>query len=236
MDFGSLWIGSSLSKVEQTALASYIHHGHSLTLFVYDMNLEVPKGVIKKDASTLISESEIFKVDNSFSAFSDIFRFNMMKHFNLTWTDTDSICLSSDWNFEDYIFAYEDDLNKVGSSILRMPNTSDLVAYLAKAASSFDKSRIVWSEIGPDLVTKGIEKFNLKQYIQPRKTFFPIHYLDWHSIWDPTKLDWVLEECKDSHAFQIWNQFLNRDGINKNDLPQGSTIEHFYNKFISQYF
>lgn len=230
-NFGSLWIGNPLSKVEQTALASFIFYGHSFTLFVYDMNLKVPKGIIKQDANKIIPESEIFKVQNSYGPFADMFRYKMIKETGLTWTDTDSICLRSDWDFGDYIFGFEED-DRLANGILRMPQDSDLINFLIKHSTRYDKDKIVWSEIGPLLVTKGANKFNVIKYAQPPEVFYPIHFWQWKKIWDRDYTEEVLHKCKNSHTLQIWNQFLNREGMDKNKLPKKSTIDYLYNKFI----
>jgi hypothetical protein len=230
-DFGSLWIGNPLSKVEQTALASFIYYGHSFTLFVYDMDMKVPKGVVKEDANKIIPESEIFKVQNSYGPFADMFRYTMIQKTGLTWTDTDSICLRHRWDFGDYLFGYEEE-GRLANGILRMPQDSDLVNMLIDNSVNYDKTKIVWSEIGPLLVTKCAKKLGLLRYAQQPKVFYPIHFWQWKKIWMSEHLEEVLEKCKYSHTLQIWNQFLNREGIDKNDLPKGSAIEYFYNKFI----
>lgn len=230
-DFGSLWIGNPLSKVEQTALASFIYHKHTFTLFVYDMSLKVPHGVIKENANKIIPESEIFKVQNSYGPFADMFRYKMIKETGLTWTDTDSICLKSEWDFGDYLFGFEEE-GRLANGILRMPKDSDLINFLIKNSTKYDKDKIVWSEIGPLLVTKGANKYNVIKYAQPPEVFYPIHFWQWKKIWKKEYRHEVLEKCKDSHTLQIWNQFLNREGIDKNNLPNGSAIDYLYKKYI----
>jgi hypothetical protein len=230
-NFGSLWIGNPLSKVEQTALSSIIYHGHSLTLFVYDMDLKVPKGVVKEDANKLIPENQIFKVQNSYGPFADIFRYKMIKERGLIWTDTDSICLKSDWNFGDYIFGFEEE-GKLSNSILSMPQDSDLINFLIKKATKYDKSDIVWAEIGPILLTKGVNRFNLFKHVTQPEVFYPIHFWQWKKIWTKENRKEVLAKCSNSYTVQIWNQFLNREGVDKNNLPKGSAIEYWYNKFV----
>ena len=230
-NFGSLWIGNPLSKVEQTALASFIYYGHSFTLFVYDMDMVVPKGVVKEDANKIIPESEIFKVQNSYGPFADMFRYTMIKKTGLTWTDTDSICLRADWDFGDYLFGFEED-DRLANGILRMPQDSELIKYLIKNSVEFDKSKIVWSEIGPLLVTKGAKKFNVLKYAQTPEVFYPVHFWQWKKIWSPEYRREVLQKCESAHTLQIWNQFLNREGIDKNKLPKRSAIEYFYKKFV----
>ena len=230
-NFGSLWIGNPLSKVEQTALASFIYYGHSFTLFVYDMDMRVPSGVIKADANDIIPASEIFKVQESYGPFADMFRYTMIKKTGLTWTDTDSICLRSDWDFPEYLFGFEEG-TRLANGILRMPQDSQLINFLIRHSVKFDKTKIVWSEIGPLLVTKGASKLGLLKYAQPPEVFYPVHFWQWKKIWMKEHKQEVLDKCKDSHTLQIWNQFLNREGIDKNKLPRGSAIEHLYNKFV----
>jgi hypothetical protein len=230
-NFGSLWIGNPLSKVEQTALASFIYYGHSFTLFVYDMDMIVPKGVVKEDANKIIPESEIFKVQNSYGPFADMFRYTMIQKTGLTWTDTDSICLRSDWEFGEYLFGFEEK-DRLANGILRMPQESDLIKFLIKNSVKYDKSKIVWSEIGPLLVTKGAKKFDVLKYAQPPEVFYPVHFWQWKKIWSKDYTQEVLDKCKGAHTLQIWNQFLNREGIDKNKLPKGSAIEYLYNKFV----
>lgn len=230
-NFGSLWIGNPLSKVEQTALASFIYYGHSFTLFVYDMDMKVPNGVVKADANEIIPESEIFKVQNSYGPFADMFRYTMIKKTGLIWTDTDSICLKANWNFGKYIFGFEED-QRLANGILKMPQDSELIDFLINNSVNYDKTKIVWSEIGPLLVTKGAKKFNVLRYAQPPEVFYPVHFWQWKKIWLKDYRDEVLDKCTNAHTLQIWNQFLNREGVDKNKLPKGSAIEYFYNKFV----
>lgn len=230
-NFGSLWIGNPLSKVEQTSLASFIYYGHSFTLFVYDMNIKVPSGVVKADANEIIPKSEIFKVQNSYGPFADMFRYTMIKKTGLIWTDTDSICLKHNWNFGDYIFGFEEE-NRLCNAILKIPQESKLIDFLIDNSVNFDKSKIAWSEIGPLLVTRGVTELNLLGYAQPPEIFYPVHFWQWRKIWLKQYKEEVLELCEHAHTLQIWNQFLNRQGVNKNVLPKGSAIEYLYNKFI----
>jgi hypothetical protein len=232
-NFGSFWVGKPLSKLEHTALASFIYYGHTFTLYVYDMNLVVPDGVVKKNANEMIPESEIFKVDNSYGPFADLFRYRMMSKTDLIWTDTDSICLRSDWDFGDYLFGYEEP-GKLANGILKMPRHSKLTESLIDESVRFDKTKIVWSEIGPELVTRLAKELNLLEYAQEPKVFYPVHFWQWKKIWDKKYLKEVLDLCDGSHTLQIWNQFLNRNNIDKNDLPPGSAIDYFYNKFVTK--
>ncbi len=50
----SLWVGSSLSKLERICARSWIYHGHRLELFAYDEIREMFLMVYLKDANAII--------------------------------------------------------------------------------------------------------------------------------------------------------------------------------------
>lgn len=232
-NFGSLWVGRPLSKIEQTCLASFIHHGHSFTLFVYDKDLKVPDGVVKKDANDIIPESMLFKVDNSYAPFADMFRYTMISKTDLTWTDTDNICLKSEWNFPEYLFGMQGGPHKIiANGLLRAPKDSKLVKDLMEYANSFNKDEIKWGEIGPQLLTNKVYENGLSGYIKKPIVFYPVNYWEWEDIFDPSKKLEVIQKSSKSHTLQIWNQMLNRQGIDNNNLPKGSAIEHYHQLYV----
>ena len=233
--FGSFWVGRPLSKIEQTCLASFVYHKHNITLFVYDMDLVVPDGVIKLDANQIIPKERIFKIDNSYGPFADMFRYKMIQETGLTWTDTDNICLKDDWKFSEYLFGMQGGPHKVvANGLLRAPKDSLFIKELVEISNSYDKKQIKWGEIGPQLVTPKIKEHGLTQYIQSPKTFYPVNYWEWRWIFDPSKKQEVLRLCKKSHTLQIWNQMLNRDGYDNNNFQPGSAMQHFYDIYVGE--
>ena len=58
-----LWIGGSLSKIEQLSIASFLKNGCDYDLYVYSDVANVPAGVTIKDAAQIIPQSEIFTYD-----------------------------------------------------------------------------------------------------------------------------------------------------------------------------
>src|SRR5258708_16397720 len=85
--FNSFWHGNELSPVEWACLSSFIEHGHKVRLFCYDA-IKAPSGISLADASEIISRDELFLFDGSLSAFSNIFRYELMSRFGEWWIDT----------------------------------------------------------------------------------------------------------------------------------------------------
>lgn len=231
--FGSLWVGRPLSKIEQTCLASFVYYGHDITLFVYDKDLEVPKGVVKKDARKIIPEDQIFKTDNSYGPFADMFRYKMIQETDLIWTDTDNICLKKRWKFGKYCFGLQGGGHGlVANGILKAPSNSQLIKDLVSVSSNYDKNTIQWGEIGPELLTSKIKQYKLDGYIQEPNVFYPVNYWEWKDLFLADKFNKVMRVSQGSYTIQIWHQMLNRESFSKNNFEEGSVMDYYYKRFI----
>lgn len=233
MNFGTLWVGRPLTLMEKFCLSSFVKMGHSITIFLYDMNIEVPNGVTKINAREILPKESIFTINNTYGAFSDIFRYNMILKTDLCWTDVDNICLKENWEFDDYIFGIQGvDKNMekiVACGILHFPKDSIILKDLIDISMNIDKKKIKWGDIGPFLVTKKINEYNILNKAQNINTFYPINYLNWKTMWntDEKSLNFVMTNIKNSHSIQLWNQSITWHGgynFNKNIFPIGSAI------------
>lgn len=232
--FGSLWVGGPLTKIQEISLASFVYYNHDITLYVYDSELKVPSGVKKADAREILPEDRIFKVENTYASFSDVFRYNMIQKTGLAWVDADTICLSSDWNFKDNIFAsYEVGAEPcIVGGVLSLPKDSDIVKYLVDHVEKIDKETAGWGSMGPQLVNKAFNEYNYLEYVYDYKVFLGIHLNEWPLLWDPKGLEFILGLYSTTKSISAYNQMSTRAGIDKNNLPKGSAMEFFYNRFV----
>ena len=229
--FGSLWVGDPLTKLQIIALSSFVYHKHDITLFVYDLDIEVPHGVKKEDARLIMAEEEIFTVQNQFAAFSDLFRYQMINKTGLAWVDADTICLTSDWNFKDNTYAgFEKDM--VVGGVLSLPQNSEALRYLIKKSTTFDKTKINWIDVGPALVDKTFRKYGLMEYVYDQETFCGIHFSEWKKLWNPKNLKEMKQLERRGKSISIYNSMVTRSEIDKNILPKGSAMDYFYRKFV----
>ena len=229
----SLWIGNPLTKIEYMCISSFIQNGHDFTLFVYDTKMQVPPGTKKEDARKIVKEDRIFKIDNSFGPFADMFRYKMIKDTGLIWTDTDNICLRPDWDFPEYVFGKQGGEHDLcANGIIKSPKDSKFIKDLVSISDKFNKDEIKWGEIGPQLLTKTLKKHRLDDFIMPPEAFYPVHYWEWKDLWNRKKIEQVLERSKESYTIQIWNQMLSRQNYDKNILPKGSALHHFYGVYV----
>lgn len=230
-NFGSLWVGNSMTRIQEISLSSFIYHNHNLILYVYDLDMVVPKGVKKADARLIMDESELFLVQNTYAAFSDLFRYRMIKKTGLAWVDADTVCLSPNWKDLGDTYACLENDTVVGG-VLSLPQNSKALDYLIKESTEFDKTKIKWTDVGPALVDKCFRKFNLMENVYPMEVFCGIHWSKWKKLWDPRYLKEIKLLEKTSKSISVYHSMTTRGGIDKNYLPPGSAMEYFYNKFV----
>lgn len=242
----SLWIGKPLSIAHKVALRSFVHYGHSLKLYVYDMNLEVPPGITKVDANTIVPQSEVFFHYGKLTAFADYFRYVMILKTNEMWADVDTICLS-EYFFDDKEYVFIEEIPEVyAQGILKMPSNSDLSLYLNKSASrlKFQKRGPkdifvpqLWAFLGPTLLTKAVKRLSLQKHAQPALV---VNGLDlsvenpYELLWNPKNCDLMLERLTSSVSLTFFNSALDLWGFGdkKDVLPKGSLMWEFQKKFF----
>ena len=90
----SLWIGGSLSKIEQLCINSFLKNNHEFHLYTYGEVQNIPEGTTVKDANEIINSSEIFTYNGgSYAGFADWFRWELLYKKGGFWVDTDVICI-----------------------------------------------------------------------------------------------------------------------------------------------
>lgn len=245
----SLWIGYSLSSIEQLAIKSFLHYGHDFHLYVYNEVENIPEGTVIKDANSIISQKYIFTYNNgSYAGFADWFRWELLYQRGNYWVDTDMICLSP-FNFDEEIIFGLESSEYAGSGVLKFPIGYHFSRFMAnicknpntilKYDSIYDKlkkikrfikrnkrSNISWGEAGgPVGFTKALHYFDLFQLGKPIDYFYPINSKDWFKIYDQNLDfgDWI----NSSFAVHLWNEMARRKPeFDKNQIfPKNSFIE-----------
>lgn len=231
-EIGMLWIGKPLTKIEEISLHSFLYYGHDVTVYLYDQSIELPNNVKKGDANLIVDESKVFKVNQSFAMFSDFFRYVMIKKVGKVWVDMDTICLSSDWNFGSQTYASYIGQD-VSNAVLSIEQDSKVIDFLIENASHiYDKLNeeiINYRLIGSILLTKAFKEFNLMDNVMPEVVLTGIPYSQSDLLFQ--KYDPLLISHR-SKSLSIYNSNFRGREHEKNNLPKGSFLEHFYNKYV----
>ena len=129
---GALWIGGSLTWLEQLCLKSFVDQGHPTVLYTYGEVQGIPDGVEVRDGRTVV-DTDNFQTHartGSVALFSDLFRFHMIKNDpDIIYIDTDVYSVRPLPGGESHVFGYEfyseeNQKGQINGAILRLPQDS----------------------------------------------------------------------------------------------------------------
>lgn len=231
--------------MEQLCINSFLCNGHEYHLYTYDEIKEIPKRTIQKDASAIITPDKIFKNKDreTYAGFSDLFRYKLLLENGGFWVDTDVVCLRP-FNFiSDYVFAksrrrkahdYHKEKFSIESCVIKSKPDSEIMHYCYEVSMNKNPQSIEWGEIGPDLLSYAIQKFNLNKYVARAETFCPIEWRLRHRFLSSSILVTWCEIIKlflfRSKAVHLWNEMWRQDGIDKNRIFPRHCIYERLNK------
>lgn len=215
-----LWFHNPMTGVQRLSIRSFLHHGHDVTIFTYGA-IEAPDGVKFADAGEIISEDKIFKSHDSFAAFSDVFRYRLLAQTDFIWADADTVCLRPDWNFDEYLFSFQEPF-KVTNNVLGYPQDSQLAKRLVDECV-YQEGK-AYDELGPILLTRLVAELGLGGYVLPTQTFNPLHWTHYSAPFNETLTLDVLRKTQNSHAVSLSNYLLKYHNIDRDNFPEGSAI------------
>lgn len=197
-ELATLWVGD-LGPIEYASIASFLRHGHRLTVYSYDRLAGLPDGVEGRDANEILPARQIacYSREGSPSLHSNFFRYALMARTESTWVDLDIIALRP-FDFEGArIYAHENP-ERVNCAVLRMPASSPVLAELLHFKPGMRgiaphitglrrlKYQIKtlgrgvpiedwpWGSTGPRALSAYLRRHDEMKYALPMETFYPI--------------------------------------------------------------
>jgi hypothetical protein len=229
----SLWIGDSLSIVEQICMKSFLFHGHPFILYVYGKKPNgLPKGVVIKEGNEILPESDIFYYSdgsNSPSGFSNRFRYKLLYDKGGWWVDSDVLCLKSLSPLSGIQFGLEDnpDVEYLANpAVMRFPRNHNIMRTCYELATESGKN-LYWGQTGPRLFTEIIHQSNLTDLAHPSKVFHPIPWWEAEVPFDPERALETRERIKESYTLHLWNSKQNTFRKREDPLPINSFLYQF---------
>lgn len=254
----SLWIGDSLSTIEQLCINSFLKNNHEFHLYIYDDIKNIPEGTIVKDGNDILDRNKIFTYNNGrVSGFANWFRLELLKKFGGFWVDLDVICLKPfdfpnnepiygleiddiicnavlsfprNHNFLDYMI----DINKQPNRFLPYDDWSTKKIKFRRKLKGHGLAETGWGEIsGPTGMSRALKHLNLLNKSKPKDFFFPIHYSDWKLIYySSIKIE--DKTFENTYAIHLWNEMTRKmDGFDKNaTFSKSSLIEQLKSKYL----
>jgi hypothetical protein len=232
----SLWIGERLGPMQRLSIESFLRNGHPIELFAYDHVAGVPAGTTICDAGEVLPRERVFSYQHgfgkgSYSAFSNLFRYQLLLDRGGWWVDTDVVCLRPFDFAADYVFAseYNDDfVVNAATCVLKAPARAPMLDYCVQVCTDSNKSEVKWGELGPSLLDAAIARFGLTAYLTPVHVFNPINWFDTSDMLAP---GFDAGRLKDSHGIHLWNQMWKHEGREPRDASPDSLFAYLSSRF-----
>lgn len=197
-ELATLWVGD-LGPIEYASMASFLRHGHRLTVYSYDRLAGLPGGVDWRDANDILPSRQVacYSREGSPSLHSNFFRYALMARTDSTWVDLDIIALRP-FDFQgERIYAHENP-DRVNCAVLRMPGTSPALTELLRFKPGMRgiaphitglrrlKYQVKtlgrgvpieewpWGSTGPRALSAYLRRYDEMKYALPMETFYPI--------------------------------------------------------------
>lgn len=202
---GALWIGGTLSYLEQLCLKSFVDAGQHIKLYTYEGVTNPPEGVELADANDVLPLQGFLRHERTGSPalHSDLFRYHMLaKNDRMIWADTDAYCVKPFTTPNGHFYAWESE-NGLNGGVLGLPKDSDTLRALldftsdefaiptwyddkytaecetAKAAGTpIHASEMPWGVWGPHAITHFLKATGEVRFALPQVALYPFHYKD----------------------------------------------------------
>lgn len=207
MDFqvASFWFGSPLSCVERVCIQSFLDHGYVFHLYVLDLDIDVPDGVVLHDARSIYADGDEEKLSGSrkhAAVYSDIFRIYLMQKTDYVWVDLDIYCVKPLDFQSDYLFGVVRRKNAMNNCVLRLPRNS----LALKLITNFLESEVplpFW--LGHDRIEKLIARHEAGDP-------FTLYDLPWTTT-GPSVTRWALSVTGEIKRGQHWHLYWPHRGF-----------------------
>lgn len=202
----SLWIGAPLSRLQRLALQSFVANGHEFHLHAY-RRLEVPRGVILKDAASILEKSAVYRhASGSLAPFADVFRYKLLHDQGGWWVDMDVICLKPLDFDRDLVFGWQSE-EEVNNAVLYAERRSPHMKILYSLARRIPADA-PWASTGPRLLTAVARTLNALDRAEPIEAFYPIGCGDFLELLRPHR-----EIPPRSYTIHLWHTVFQRTAI-----------------------
>ena len=202
--------------MEKLCILSFLNHGHEFHLYAYQDIAGIPAGTVVLDANEILPASRIFtyREHQTYAGFANFFRYKLLLEKGGWFVDADTVCIRPFQFEDDYVFSSEgiNGRQLVNLGAVKVPSGSTIMQYLWETCEQMDISELKWSQSGPTLLGKAVEKFSLQRYVQPWEVFCPVHFSVWEKMLDPS-ISW--DFSTQTHAIHLWNELWRRSNQDK---------------------
>jgi hypothetical protein len=213
----SFWHGPALGPYQLLCLNSFRVRGHTVELYTYDHDLEVPAWVTLKDAGSIWSCPKILVYRSGFgcgspSLHSNLFRYALLHKEGGWWIDLDILLLRPALPEAEFFHVRSGYADEIFTGILKFPKQHPLLAEaLARCVELGENA--YWGQTGAELLTSLVAKHGLSSWTREESEAIPVQWFDLPDLFNPRKAEDVRARCSSSLCLHLFNEAWRGSGI-----------------------
>lgn len=246
-----LWVGDTLSLIEQICIQSFLDHGHKFILYSYTPVHGAPRDAEVRDANEIMPSDQIsyYAREKSPALHSNMFRYAMLRQTDYIWADVDMLALRP-FDFQsDYVFGWESE-SLINTAVMKLPKSSQTLHQMSqftpdtrqidpnitkkfKRVKAWIKtfgrgthiSQWKWGTTGPIGFTKCLIASGEAEHALPIPVFYPIYCNDHDRFLQPN--GYAFDDIPDeTYGVHLWGKFLRNTIATKYDgiIPPDSFL------------
>jgi len=236
LEVSSFWDGE-LSLLERLCIASFVRHGITYNLYVYEEPRQPPPGVTLKDAASILPADKIFRYSagdfnlGSIAGFTNLFRYTVIHRVGGWWIDTD-VCLISPFDFNQEELYFEESSQTepfyVSTSCFKASPGSPVMADCLRRFAEKDLTRVVHGETGPRLLTNSILSLDKRALVLNNEQVSPVPWWEWRRLFYDEGLSF-----EGWHAVHFWNAMITAADVDRNSrFPFNAPYERLKRTYL----
>jgi hypothetical protein len=234
--FQSFWYGDSLPRHAMLSIKSFLDHGHDYHLYMYTP-FDLPDGAHALDARDVLPSDRVFFYKQqdgergSVAAFSNLFRYEVLRANGNWWVDTDVVCLARSVPDAETFWGWESD-DRICTAILKVPPDYHLIEQAARESQTAG-SELSWGQTGPVLITRLVLELGLDHLSSPRDCAYPINWSE-HRL--PVTAGGFHTSCSRLRGrpfLHLWHEMFRRGRDESINEPEpGSFLRMLYTRHL----
>ncbi len=227
--FQTFWYGSALSPYEMFCLRSFVDHGHHVDLYTYDHALEVPAGVTRRDAAEVLPQTDVFVYQHdgfgkgSPSAFSNVFRYQLLRDRGGWWIDTDVVCLTAAVPPVTEAYFARQDADFVAPGTMYFAAGHPVPSQCLEQVLALGRN-VRWGDGGPKTFTRVLTETSLIEHAEAPVSCYPVHFTEALGLLRPERAAELTARLGEATFLHVWNSTLTAGGVDKHLLPPVSSV------------
>ena len=213
-------------------------------VYSYD-RLDLPEGVILRDASEVVPRSLLFYFDNpktwkpDLAPFADYFRLKLLVEKGGWYCDVDTVCLSAELPVGSRVWARECpelDIDSVSNGQLYFEAGDRVVMTLLRRCELLLPRLQRRESLGPMLFTSVLKELGLPGDMNATtREFYPLRWIEAFKLWLPEFAEEVEERLSGAIFLPVFHSFLLYLGLDPNKQPpKGSYLAALLEKFAPE--